>query len=85
MWSDVWPAMDGVVSLLTEVSHDDRGKNERFAVARRKTRKRIAFFEETKYDFSLQRRYFFIRLPPSVETDDFITEKSRNSQISWKP
>ena len=22
LWSDVWPAMDGVVSLLTEVSHD---------------------------------------------------------------
>ena len=22
-WSDVWPAMDGVVSLLTEVSHDE--------------------------------------------------------------
>ena len=52
-WSDVWPAMDGMVSLLTEVSHDDRGKNERFAVARRKTRKRIASFKETKYDVSL--------------------------------
>ena len=23
LWSDVWPAMDGVVSLLTEVSHDE--------------------------------------------------------------
>ena len=23
LWSDVWPVMDGVVSLLTEVSHDD--------------------------------------------------------------
>ena len=23
MWSDVCPAMDGVVSLLTEVSHDE--------------------------------------------------------------
>ena len=22
LWSDVWPAMVGVVSLLTEVSHD---------------------------------------------------------------
>ena len=53
MWSDVWRAMDGVVSLLTEVSHDYRGKNERLAVARRKTRKRIASFKETKYDFSL--------------------------------
>ena len=50
---DVWPAMDGVVSVLTEVSHGDRGKNERFAVARRKTRKHIASFKETKYDFSL--------------------------------
>ena len=51
LWSDVWPAMDGVVSLLTEVSHESRrGKNERFAVARRETRKRI---KETKYDFSL--------------------------------
>ena len=30
-----------------------RGKNERFAVARRETRKRIASFKETKYDFSL--------------------------------
>ena len=53
LWSDVWPAMDGVVSPLTEVSHDDRGKNERFAVARWKTRKRVASFKETKYDFSL--------------------------------
>ena len=53
LWSDVWPAMDVMVSLLTEVSHDDRGKNERFAVARRKTRKRIASCKETKYDFSL--------------------------------
>ena len=53
LWSDVWPAMDGVVSLLTEVSHDEAGKNERFAVARRETRKRIASFKETKYDFSL--------------------------------
>ena len=31
--SDVWPAMDGVVSLLTVLSR--RGKNERFAVASR--------------------------------------------------
>ena len=23
LWSDVWPAMDGVVSLLAEVSHDE--------------------------------------------------------------
>ena len=23
LWSDIWPAMDGVVSLLTEVSHDE--------------------------------------------------------------
>ena len=23
LWSDVLPAMDGVVSLLTEVSHDE--------------------------------------------------------------
>ena len=45
--------MDGVVSLLKEVSHDDRGKNERFAVARLKTPKRIASFKETKYDVSL--------------------------------
>ena len=30
-----------------------RGKNQRFAVARRKTRKRIASFKETRYDFSL--------------------------------
>ena len=52
MWSDVWLAMNGVVSLLTEVSHDE-AKNERFAVARRETRKRIASFKETKYDFSL--------------------------------
>ena len=22
LWSDVWPATDGVVSLLTEVSHE---------------------------------------------------------------
>ena len=28
-------------------------KNERFAVARRETCKRIASFKETKYDFSL--------------------------------
>ena len=38
--------------LLTEVSHDE-SKNERYAVARRETRKRIASFKETKYDFSL--------------------------------
>ena len=30
-----------------------RSKNQRFALARRKTRKRIAFFKETMYDFSL--------------------------------
>ena len=30
-----------------------RVKNERFAVARRETHKRIASFKETKYDFSL--------------------------------
>ena len=30
-----------------------RSKNERFAIACRETRKRIASFEETKYDFSL--------------------------------
>ena len=23
LWSDVWPVMDGVVSLLTEVSYDE--------------------------------------------------------------
>ena len=23
LWIDVWPAMDGVVSLLAEVSHDE--------------------------------------------------------------
>ena len=54
LWSDVWPAMDGAVSLLTEVSHESwRGKNDRFAVAHRETCKRIASFKETKYDFSL--------------------------------
>ena len=37
---------------MTEVSHDEAGKNERFAVARRETHKRIASFKETKYDFS---------------------------------
>ena len=53
--------MDGVVSLLTEVSHDDRGKNERFAVARRKTRKRIASFKETKYDsFFVETLFLYI-------------------------
>ena len=30
-----------------------QGKNERFVVARRETRKHIASFKETKYDFSL--------------------------------
>ena len=58
MWSDVWLAMNGVVSLLTEVSHDE-AKNERFAVARRETRKRIALFKDTKHDVSLYRRYLF--------------------------
>ena len=23
LWSDVWPAMDGMVSMLTDVSHDE--------------------------------------------------------------
>ena len=51
LWSDaVWLAMDGVVFLLTEVSH---GEAKRFVVARRETHKRIASFKETKYDFSL--------------------------------
>ena len=50
LWGDVWPAMDGAVSLLTL---SRRSKSERFSVARRETRKRIASFKETKYDFSL--------------------------------
>ena len=41
LWSDVWPVMDGVVSLLAEVSPIGRHA------------KRIAFFTETKYEFSL--------------------------------
>ena len=41
LWSDVWPAMDGVVSLLAEVSPIGRHA------------KRIAFFTVTKYEFSL--------------------------------
>ena len=46
LWSDVWPAwMDWFRGLSR------RGKNERFAVTRRETRKRIASFKEIKYDF----------------------------------
>ena len=50
-------------------------RKAKFAVARRETHKYIASFKETKYDFFLYRHYFFIRLLPSGETDDFITEK----------
>ena len=52
LWSDVWPTIDGVVSLLTAVSHDE-AKMKDLPVALRETRKRIASFKETKYDFSL--------------------------------
>ena len=57
MSSDIWPAVDGVVSLLTEVSHDEAKMKDHlprgFAVAHRETGKRVASFKETKYDFSL--------------------------------
>ena len=41
-----------VVSLLTEVSQDE-AKMKDLPYARRETRKRIASFKKTKYDFSL--------------------------------
>ena len=52
LWSDIWPAMDGVVSLLTEVPHDEANMKD-LPVAHRETRKCIASFKETKYDSSL--------------------------------
>ena len=48
-----------------------RGKNQRFAVARRKTRKHKASFNKTKYMAFLCRDVIsFIHLSPSVETFD---------------
>ena len=44
---------DGWSGFPANRSLSRRGKNERFAVSRRETRKRIASFKEAKYDFSL--------------------------------
>ena len=46
-------ASDGWSGFFANRGRSRRGKNERYAVARRETRKRIASFKETKYDSSL--------------------------------
>ena len=46
-------ASDGWSGFPANRGLSRRSKNERFAVARRETRKRIPSFKETKYDFSL--------------------------------
>ena len=46
-------ASDGWSGFPASRGLSRRGKNQRFTVTRRKTRKHLASFKETKYDFSL--------------------------------
>ena len=87
MWSDVWPAMDGVVSLLTEVSYNEAKIKDlpqpvgRHANVSRPLRK-------PSMTFLCRDVISFIRLSPSVKTDDFMarleTRGSRESHnLAW--
>ena len=67
MWSDAWPAMDGVVSLLAEVSYN---KDLLLPVRRHANVSRP--LRKPSVTFRCRDIISFIRLLPSIETDDFM-------------
>ena len=73
MWSDIWPAMDGVVSLLVEVSHDEANiKDLPWPVGRHANLSDP--LRKPSMTFLCRGVIPFIPLPPSVETDNFMAQ-----------
>ena len=71
MWSDVWPAIDGVISLLAEVSYDEAKIKDLLKPVGRHANISCPLGKPSM-TFLCRDVISFIRLSPSVETDDFM-------------